>query len=93
MVMEVGVEMMTLMNQMMLGDEGNDSEEENETDSESEEGNIQEQLPAELRGQRMYGLNLPFFQEGQRIRNLQPNDGGGGSSPPSSPPPSDHERN
>ena len=41
----------------------------------------------------MYRLNLPFFQEGQRIRNLQPNDGGGGggSSPPSSPPPSDHE--
>ena len=43
----------------------------------------------------MYRLNLPFFQEGQRIRNLQPNDGGGGggSSPPSSPPPSDHEQN
>ena len=42
----------------------------------------------------MYRLNLPFSQEGQRIRNLQPNDGGGGgSSPPSSPPPSDHEQN
>ena len=77
------------------GDEGNDSEEENETDSESGEDNIQEQLPAELRGQRVYRLNLPFSQEGQRIRNLQQNDGGGGggSSLSSSPPPLDHERN
>ena len=63
-------------------------------DSESGEGSIREQLPEELRGQRMYRLNLPFNQGKQRIRNLQPNDGGGGgSSPPSSPPPSDYGQN
>ena len=65
------------------------------TDSESGEGGIREQLPAELRGQRMYRLRLPLTQERQRVRNLQPNEGGGGggSSPSSSPPPSDHPQN
>ena len=76
------------------GDEEDDSEEEDETDSESGEGGIREQLPAELRGQRMYRLRLPLTQERQRVRNLQPNEGGGGgSSPSSSPPPSDHLQN
>ena len=76
------------------GDEEDDSEEEDETDSESGEGGIREQLPAELRGQRMYRLRLPLTQERQRVRNLQPNEGGGGgSSPSSSPPPSDHPQN
>ena len=73
------------------GDEEDDSEEEDETDSESGEGSIREQLPAELRGQRMYRLRLPPTQARQRVRNLQPNEGGGGgSSPSSSPPSSDH---
>ena len=36
----------------MPGDEEDDSEEEDETDSESGEGSIREQLPPELRGQR-----------------------------------------
>ena len=51
-------------------------------------------MPAELKGQRIYRLNLPFTQERQRIRNpLNEEGGGGGSSPPSSPPPSDHQQN
>ena len=75
------------------GDEEDDSEED-ETDSESGEGSIREQLPAELRGQRMYRLNLPQTQERHQVRSRQPNGGGGGgSSPSSSPPPSDRGQN
>ena len=74
-------------------DEEDDSEDD-ETDSESGEGSIREQLPAELRGQRMYRLNLPLTQERHQAKSRQPNEGGGGgSSPSSSPPPSDRGQN
>ena len=77
------------------GDEEEDSEEENETDSESGEGSIREQLPPELRGRRMYRLNLPLTQGRHGVRVQQPNDGGGGggNSPSSSPSSSDHRQN
>ena len=61
---------------------------------ESGEEIIQEQLPEELRGQRIYRLNFPLTQERTRTQSHQPNYGrGGGGSLPSSPLPSDHDQN